>query len=157
MFSLFFVNAKKEAVKFTAKWLLWVMVSFVGNGLCCTIQKMQQIAFEQTNGNEFMTIALGLAFLFQAVYLILQKKVKRSEWRDCFTYAPFLGVANGATNWAVIVLTGLLPNTILFPTLSAGEMLLLFFASIFLYKEKMSKRQMLGYGIGVVSIIFLNL
>ena len=157
LFSLFFVNARKESVKLSAKWLFWVLVSFVGNGLCCTIQKMQQIAFEQTYGNEFMTVALGLAFLFQMAYLILCKKIRRSEWRDCFTYAPFLGVANGATNWAVIVLTSLLPNTILFPSLSAGEMLLLFFASIFVYKEKMSKMQMLGYGMGVISIILLNL
>ena len=67
------------------------------------------------------------------------------------------GIANGIVNFFVMVLTGLIPNAILYPSISAGGVVLGFFASVLIYKEKLSKLQLTGYFIGVLSIILLNI
>ena len=67
------------------------------------------------------------------------------------------GVANGIVNLLVMVLTGAIPNAILFPSISAGGIVLSWILATFLYKEKLSRVQLAGYFIGVVSVIFLNL
>jgi len=42
--SLFLTNKSDEKAKISFKWIIFVILSFVGNGMCTVVQKMQQIA-----------------------------------------------------------------------------------------------------------------
>ena len=66
-------------------------------------------------------------------------------------------MANGAVNLFVMLLTGLLPTAILFPSISAGGMAITFAIAILFYKEKLSKVQILGYMFGIISVVLLNI
>ena len=157
LISLYFINMKKEAAKFSIKWLIYLGIGFVGNGMCSTIQKMQQLKFDGAYKNEFMVVALGIAAVFLMVIVFMRKGDVKAELRECRIYAPLNGIANGATNLLVMILTGLIPTALLFPSISAGGIAIMFFISIFVYKEKLSKMQMIGYGIGMLSVILLNI
>ena len=67
------------------------------------------------------------------------------------------GVANGLVNYFVLVLSTRMDASVMFPVISAGGIVSAYFVSLFLYKEKMSRRQTAGLIIGIFSIIVLNL
>lgn len=155
--SIFLLNAKKENVTITMKWVIVVSITFVTNGLCSTVQKMEQLAFDGGYKNEFMIVALAIAAALLFVMGLLQKgDLKKEALLGMRTALPN-GLANGIVNFLVMVLTGLIPNAILFPSISAGGIVLSWILATFVYKEKLSKTQLAGYVIGIASVICLNL
>ena len=144
-------------MKFTIKWIIYAIIAFVGNGMCSTFQKMEQIRFDGAYKNEFMIVALGIDFVILTMIVLVSKADIKSQLKGCSIYAPLAGIANGATNLLVMVLTALLPTAVLFPSISAGGIIIMFFISLLVYKEKISKQQMVGYIMGVSSVILLNL
>lgn len=154
LISLFLLNAKKEQFGFSWKWLVFILLAFVGNGMCSTIQKMQQLKFNGGFKNEFMIIALIFAGIAMLAAAFVQGGGKN---RLPVKYAVPNGVCNGIVNLLVMVLTGLIPNAVLFPSISAGGIALSCLTAIFLFKEKLGKMQAAGYIIGIISVVLLNL
>ena len=154
LISLFLLNAKKEQFGFSWKWLVFILLAFVGNGMCSTIQKMQQLKFNGGFKNEFMIIALILAGIAMLAAAAVQGGGKN---RQPVKYAVPNGLCNGIVNLLVMVLTGLIPNAVLFPSISAGGIALSCLTAIFLFKEKLGKMQAAGYIIGIISVVLLNL
>lgn len=141
-----------------AKWLVSLLIAFIGNGLCSTIQKMQQVAFDSQYNNEFMIIALIIVtVLLLIVSLLTERKQFLSLFRGGWYWAVSCGLTNGLTNLFVLILTGMVAVSLMFPVISAGNIILASLISIYFYKEKLQKTQLLGIGVGVVSIIFLNI
>ena len=83
-------------------------------------------------------------------------KIKPSVKKGWF-WAAACGIANGIVNLLVMILGGKLPVSLLFPVISAGGIILSATISILFYKEKLTKTQLIGVAIGVISIVFLNL
>ena len=102
-----------------------------------------------------------LALLFCAVFLFAVAMVRKESFagqgKIIFPFSVACGLANGVVNYLVMVLTGMIPNAILFPSISAGGILLGFVAAVFVYREKLTKTQLAGYFIGVLATLFLNL
>lgn len=163
--SIFLINKKDESstVRFTLKWVIALAASFLGNGLCSTVQKMQQLAFFEADynfKNEFMIIALVIScVILFSVWFISPggRKPEKTTLKNTFLFGFPRGIANGIVNLFMIILAGKLSATILYPTVSAGGIVLGFFIALFWYKERLSKTQLAGYGLGVVSVILLNL
>lgn len=157
--SLYFLNGKKEEKKkLSVKWIIWVSIAFVGNGMCSVIQKMQQSAFDGAYKSEFMIIALLIVCVSSAVIALLGKKEhKKLIIKECFKYAPFKGLANGGVNFLVMVLTSQLPNSVLFPSISAGGIIFTYVISKILYNENYSLKQNIGFVLGILSAVILNI
>lgn len=159
--SLFLVNFKSSSdEKISPKWLFWVTLGFIGNGMCSTTQKMQQLKFDGAYKNEFMIVALAIG---TAVMLIMSFKDKGSPKNlvksafVSFEYAFFRGISNGALNFLVIIMTSLLPTAVLFPVILAGSTVLTFVISVAFFRERLTLLQLIGYALGIISIIFINL
>lgn len=157
MISLFMINMKKEDTKFSLAWIIWVIISFVGNGMCSTVQKMQQLHFDGAYKSEFMIVALAVVIVISITVGFFQPGNKKDEFIGCLKYAPISGIANGIVNLLTMMLTAMIPNAVLFPSLSAGGIVLTFIISIAVYKEKLTKMQLVGYAAGTVSVIMLSL
>ena len=158
LISIFLLNAKKSEMKFTIKWIIYAIIAFVGNGMCSTFQKMEQIRFDGAYKNEFMIAALVVAAVILFIMALIQKaKREKNELKLCIKLASISGIANGLANFLVMFLTGVMPNFVLYPSISAGGIVLSFFIAIFAYKEKLHKIQIVGYILGVISVILLNI
>lgn len=155
MISLFLVNMKKENTKFAFAWIVWIVIAFCGNGLCLSIQKLQQLKFNGAYKNEFMIAALLFVNTVLFVIVTLQKGDK--GFKDCLKYASLNGVANGLANMFTMFLVGLMPGAVLYPSITAGSMIVTFVISLAVYKEKLAKMQLTGYAVGVLSVIILNI
>lgn len=155
MISLFLIVDRSQKAVFSIRWLIALLCAFFGNGMCSTVQKAQQLAFDGGYKNEFMIVA----FLVSAVLLFLFSCIRHEKWRGDpgIRFGAVNGVAIGIVNLMVLFLTGMIPNAILFPSVSAGGIVLGFVIARFMYKERLSPWQVGGYFIGTLSVIFLNL
>ena len=156
--SLFFINKKDGDFSFTPKWILYVLLAFLGNGMCSVIQKMQQVAFSGAYKNEFMILALASVTVILAVISLLKERNSpKPVIRYMWVPAGISGIMAGTVNLFVMILSGKMSASIMFPLISAGGIVVTFLSSLFFYKEKVSKTQLLGFVLGILAIIFLNL
>ncbi len=156
--SLFLVNYQKEEKTVSLKWFLFVFFAFLGNGMCSTIQKMQQLAFHYTQSNEFMVIALLIISASLAgLGLFVAPKENAKTLRRCWHWGIGHGLLNGIMNFMVLLLNRTLPASLIFPMISCGNLLLVFLISYFVWKERLSRRQILGAAVGAVSILFFSI
>ena len=146
---------KKET--FSVKWFVCVMVAFLGNGVCSICSNMQKRTLGDAYTHEFMIIALAAAFLLLMSYVFMTSKNVVKELKICLPYAAGNGIANAIVNFLILTIIGNIPNTVLYPTNSALNMILMFLLSFIVYKERFSKMQYVGYALGVVSIVLLNI
>lgn len=156
--SLFFIAIKKEEKQISARWVVLVILSLLGNGICSTILSVQQINFEGAYKNEFMIMALILLVIFLSVVTYRREKREIKEsLKVGIGWMVLWGVLNGATNLFVMMLATRVPASIMYPLISGFGLILSWLMSRFLYKEKLTPLQNLGFVFGIFAVIFLNL
>ncbi len=160
--SLLLINIKKESKKekkaITLKWGIYVFLAFLGNGMCSTVQKLQQTAHNGAYKNEFMCIAL----FFVTVILFIMSFFKEKTDIKCsitggLKWMIICGLANGLVNLFVMILSNTIPASVMFPLISAGGIIATAAVSRFLYNEKLSVAQNIGLILGIISVVFLNI
>ncbi|MBR3967318.1 MAG: hypothetical protein IKJ91_09630 [Clostridia bacterium] len=156
--SLFLVNKKNDKYPVTPKWLLFVFLSFLGNGLCSTFQKMQQLTFDSEYKNEFMILSLVIVTLIFIAAVPISDKSNFMEYLYHARFTAVLsGAMNGVVNLLVMVLSGMMAVSVMFPLISAGGIIVTYIISKIFYKENLTKIQFVGFLTGLASIVFLNI
>jgi len=156
--SLFLINKKDKNVKFSLKWIICVIIAFIGNGMCSVVQKMQQEEFKEAYKNEFMIVALAIVTVVMLVLTLIKERdglklYSKAGWH----LALVCGALNGMVNLFVMILSNRMAVSIMFPMISAGGLVVTYIVSRFLYKEKLSRMQFLGFIFGLAAIVFLNI
>ena len=162
--SLWLTNYRKASAdapkeKVTLKWIIFVLLAFVGNGMCSTVQKLTpHFLGADINQNLYMIAALGLssAVLITASFLTKETNLK-ATLKIGGPLALFDGLFNGAVNYLAIYLNQFIPASVMFPVLSAGEIILIVPYSLLVRREKFTAAQWAGFAVGVVSVVLLNL
>lgn len=159
MVSLFLLGKKNEKAPITLKWVIFVFLAFLGNGFCTIAQKMEQVAFDGAYKNEFMIVALAMVAVVLVICILCsnERREVKTYVRTGWHLALVCGIANGVVNLLVMVLSGRMPAALMFPLISAGDIVITYFVSRFLYKEKLSAAQQWSLILGVGAIVFLNL
>ena len=157
--SLWLTNYQKSSTPISIVWVIFVLLAFLGNGMCSTVQKAEQQVFAQSEQNMIMILALGMvAIILLGISLCTRE---RTEWKSCsaagIPLALLCGLMNGAVNALVIYLNQRLPASVMFPVISAGVLILIMPYSVFVCRERFSRNQWLGFAAGVASVILLNL
>ena len=134
-----------------------MLLSFFGNGFCSLVQKLQQIKFDGAYKSEFMILALLICSVMLTVFTLCYREDVKSEFKRSLLLGGISGVCNGVVNYFVLIVAGLLPSSVLYPSISAGSIVCGFLIAVFLYKEKLTKLKYVGYALGLASIILLNL
>ena len=158
--SLIMINYEKDATPSTLKWIIFVILAFVGNGMCSTVQKIEQNTFGSDGQNVFMIIALGMVTVMLFVMSLMSKEERGQQVqivKKGLLWAALCGGFNGFCNYLVLYLNPRLPASVMFPVISAGSVVLVFLYATLIQHEKFNLRQKIGYAIGVVSIVLLNL
>ena len=157
LISLFFTNKPEKNQKISLRWIIFLTIATITNGGCSIFQTMQQVAFHEQYKNELMTLSLALVTLF---FLILAfftgRKEIKSHLKCCWWQGTLAGICNAVLNLLVMVLRPILGASILFPLFSGGSLVLAFLVSTFLYKEKLSRWQFIGFVLGIGSVILLS-
>lgn len=156
--ALCLINLKKDDKKISPKWALFAGLAFIGNGMCSTTQKMEQVAFSGAYKSEFMIAALLMVAVVAFIMAFLSEK---GEITYCIKkgalYTILCGITNGVVNLFVMVLGNMMPASIMFPLISAFGIVGSFLVGRFMFKERLNSMQLAGLAAGIVSIVFFNL
>ena len=162
--SLWLTNHRKKTAdtpkeKISLKWLVFVLLGFIGNGMCSTVQKLAPHYLGADVNLTLSTIAaLGLStvVLIAASFLTKETDLK-TTLRVGGPLSLFCGLFNGAVNYLAIYLNQFIPASVMFPVLSAGEIILIVPYALLVRRERFTAKQWIGFGVGVVSVVLLNL
>lgn len=166
MISLFLVNYKpsKKVSGETKKkstdprWFLFVGLSFAGNGVCSTVQNVQQRIFAGQYKNEMMITALSIVVLILVCIVFLtERKTALPSVKSGGILMAVNGVFNGVVNLFVMLCSTIMNASVMFPIVSAGGIICTALVSIFFYKEKLTKVQYVGFVLGIAAIVLLNI
>lgn len=158
--ALWLTNHRRSDGSLTLKWVIFVALGFTGNGLCSTVQKLapHYIAEAKSHQNMYMIAALGLssAVLITASFL-MKETDRKTTLRRGAPLALICGLCNGGVNILVLYLNARIPASVMFPVISAGQIILVCLYSLTFCHEKFTKKQWAGFAVGILSAVLLNL
>lgn len=158
--SLLFVGIPREknTLKITKKWVIYVVIAFISNGICAIVMSRYQMI---TNGGDsfgFMSCAMLCAVIISLVALLISKENKKEKAIRTALYGGVCGTINAASNLSLMILClGAIPLSVVYPTISAGSLVISAVLSRILFKEKLDKLGIIGVLIGVISVALMNI
>ena len=163
--ALCLIVLKREKGTNLLAWLPFAALAMLGSGANAIFQKTHQYSSFADELELFLVYSLFFSSLFSgAVSLIIRKRTEKepklSQKQRIIKklIVPLcLGICVGLLNFINLNLSGKLPSIILFPVYNVGSMLLSSFISSLIYKEKLTKRQSLGFCIGIVAILIVGI
>lgn len=143
----------------TLKWCAYALMLLVGNAGCSIVQKYQQLAFDGASGNAFMFFGVAISFICCAVLYARGEKVELKRIKKAsFAFPVIGGISSALLNLFILwLISSTLPESIIFPGIAVGGLIITILFSTVIYREKPSMSQWLGLGIGAVALVLLNL
>ncbi|MDW7656999.1 MAG: hypothetical protein SCM11_07475 [Bacillota bacterium] len=149
--------------KIGVKWLVYMMLAFACSGATSVISK--QYAIIQLNGNKEFLLASRFSniILSSALYLLFSatnRSNQRPYARQGRTYLMLCvaaGAAMAGANTLFMLYVNASASSFFFPAIQASGAIMMFFFSIVIYKERLSKRALIGFSVSILAIILLSL
>lgn len=160
--SVFLMRYQKEEtgreVNISVKWVLMVVLTILSNAFIAILGRIQVGMFKGEYKNEYLMISLGgAAILLIVMGFVFEKDKLVSTIKNGFLYGMFAGMFNGITNFLTLVTYSYVPISISAPVKTGLGMVISFLVSVIIYKEKFSRRQLIGVAIGIVAVVLMNL
>ncbi len=148
-------NAAKKS---TVKWVIFIAVAAITNGLTSIIQTAQQTTYGGEKKNEFMIISLAIACVgILVVSLITEHRQIKDGMKQSLMFGAGSGTMNALLNLSAMYSVSRAPAAVVFPVISGAGLVFTFLTAFILFKERFSKIQYIGYALGLISVILLNL
>lgn len=162
LISLFLVRSEtkeeEKSGKPNLKWIIYLVLAFIANGMCSVIQNAQQRKFDGAQNSNFMILALVIStVILLVVSLVLERNTLHNTLKKGIVLSAACGICNGATNYLVMTIIAVVASSVFFPVLSAGGLVLTFVISLVFYREKFIPRQIVGLACGLASLVLLNI
>ncbi len=155
---LCFKPDRNHQVKTSAKWVIFALLLLIGNAGCSIVQKYQQAAFNAEYSSTLMFFGIGFATIFcLAKYL----KDKNPDFKALSKSSLLLPVVSGISsallnNFIILMFSTTLSESVIFPVIAVGGMILTTLFSVLVYKERLGKLEWTGLAVGAVALVFLN-
>ena len=155
---------KSEKASSVRAWFPFAVAAMLGSGANAIFQKTHQYSDFAEELEFFLVFSLFFSALFTGIASLIirdndapkpelskrQKTVKKIVVPVC------LGTCVGMLNFLNLSLSGKLPSVILFPIYNIGSMLMASIISAIIYKDKPTKRQGIGFAVGIVAIFIVG-
>lgn len=154
------VNPRKSAEKLSLKWFLYCMVFFFAGGFVGILYRLfgSSDVSEQVN-TMMLTAAVVSAVLFFISGVFVNRAAKQgipTIHKDAWSYIILSGIAGCIYIRLNIPLSNIIHSAVFFPVSNGSMMILSTLAGSILFKEKLSKVQLIGILLGIVAIIVIG-
>lgn len=161
-FAMILINYQKnddtQKQQISLKWLTCVLISTIANGFISILTRYQQIKFNNSCSNEFLSISLGGAFIFLLVIgVISERKNLAYIARHGLLCGATCGLLNGAKNLTTVFIYLYLPLSVISPMQTGAGIILTFLTAFIIYRERYTPRQLVGVALGASAVILLAL
>ncbi len=166
----YFAVAKKEDDKKTnLKWFILALLTMISISLIGLTQKIHQMSEYKGELASFLLIAFVFSMVCSLIVFtvirINEKKLSceienkifetKQHLRIFLISALFCGIFVAFNNVLNLFLSGQVDTAIFFPIVNGLPLMASLLVSLFLFKEKMTKKQWIGIAFGVIGIAFL--
>ena len=154
------VNPKKDK-SITLRWGVMCALAFISSGLIGVLQKVHQTSPHQRELTAFLVVSFLTAAVIMAGGLVILRGAKHVKptvsLRSSFlVIALIAGACTGGVNKINMYLAGAMPSIIFFPLVNGSNILLSAVVASLLFREKLSRRQIAGFAIGVLAIALVG-
>ena len=155
---------KSEKSGSVMAWLPFAVIAMLGSGANAIFQKTHQYSAFAEELKFFLVFSLFFSALFTGIASLIirdnddrnPKTPKEQGIIKKLVVPVSLGVCVGMLNFLNLSLSGKLPSVILFPIYNIGSMMLSSIISAIIYKDKPTKRQSIGFVVGIVAIFIVG-
>jgi len=157
--SLVFTYYKREkGSAVSLKWVIYAVILFISNGMCSVFMRMQQIRFDGKVDGIYMVVSLAVVLvILLAMALIREGKGFFQVFKKGILWCGLCGASNGIANYFTLLCLPLMAGSVFYPVSSAGDLVLTFLFSLVIFKERFTKNQTVGFVLGIIAMIFVNL
>ena len=165
---VFAVKRKQGEKSASLGWFLLCMITFCLNGGLGIIQTWQQTwmkgepaEFAHSDMTSFLFFSFTASTVIAAVLWLatcLKEKTPPVPKYKGSVWAIFaaIGFASGLNHVINLYLVGHMASVVFFPVVNGGNLILTLLLALILDKERPTRRQWLGMGIGVVALLLLS-
>lgn len=153
------VEADEKREKITLKWLVYIIMAFVGNAGVGIVSRTQQMVYNGQHGNMLMFYGTMIAVVVSVIDFIRVDKSGLSKIGIKQNVYPVLaGVTNFIVNlFGLYFVSTPLSTNVIYPVLGVGCLMLVTVASKFIFKEKLTIMQWVGIIVGAGAIALLSI
>ena len=156
IFFIYLSLEKKNSTEINKKWLIFCALAFVLQGSIGVLQKIHQSSEHKDEIGGFLFVAFICSIVYS--HFRAKKGFKALNFnRKLFIFAPICGLCTFLMNFLNLRLSGLLPSQIFFPVVNGSAIILSSVMSVIIFKEKLTKRQIIGLCGGILSLISICL
>lgn len=137
-------------------WGIICIVTFLLQGIIGILQKVHQTSQYKDEIFLFLASAFMFSFAFSAILSGGIKK-ERVFGKRQYIFAVVCGLCTFLMNFLNLKLSGILPSQIFFPLVNGGAIVITSIVSVFFFKEKLTKTQLVGLVGGFCSLILICL
>ena len=152
-------SGRRESRKVSFKWVLFVLLAFVGNASCTITQRTEQMMFHGQYGNMLMAFAMIPAAIIGVVSFL---KSDRRDMKIILKKTWFVPVIVGVTNLLVNLVVMMLVQTdltasLIYPVIGVGGLSVVLIVSLAAFREKLRWWQWIGIAFGAAATVLLSI
>lgn len=154
----------EEEKKASAKWIVFLVLAFLATGLGTTIQRYFVVSVCEGDSGASVTYLLVLyivgALLSLPVFLVLKGKEEEKapvKWKPFLVYGALTGIVLAVFQRLNMYVTSVADGTFMLPTYSGLQTVMMTLLGVIIFRDKLSKRQLLGVAFGIACVICMNL
>lgn len=160
-FILFAGSLKIKAFPGRRRWIVFCLLTFIGNGAGMIIVKSHQLRTGGMQARELLLVAFATAAMLSLIALcaaLLRKgKIAPLLTWNFAALAAGAGITTALGNYLSVYLNSRLPGIIQFPVSNGGVALASTVFSWIIFKEKINRRGLLGFATGISALVLLSL
>ncbi len=147
---------RSESTEIKKGWGFTCIAAFLLQGVIGILQKAHQNS--QYKGEIFLFLASAFLFsFFFSAILSGGVKKERAFGKKQYIFAIICGLCSFLMNFLNLKLSGILPSQIFFPLVNGGAIVITALVSVFFFKEKLTRRQLVGLVGGLCTLIIICL
>ena len=157
------VGSGEGEQEITLKWVLMVMMSFLGNGFGAVVLAVYAKLPETSSDSGFMSIGFLISALLLFVYFCCTGRGEGRSKEPVRLSMPFFWTSGLSalgcfgTNVLIIYLSGVMPASLLHPIYNGASGVLVTMVSCLFFRERMDRKKVLILLLGICAVVFLNL
>lgn len=136
------------------KYTLGLVALFLGGGICDACSKIYEVYGQPALKNQFLFYTFFSALVL-SILVVLMKKERLSK--SDLLFGLLLGIPNYFSARFLLLSLEAVPAVLAYPTFSVATIVVVSVSGLLFFKEKLTKRQTLGIGVILISLILLNI
>ena len=151
------VGTKPREGRLSFRWILFSAGSFLCTGFISVMQKVQQSSAYPDERGGFLLTSFAVALAINGLMLLASGRKAAKHPSRQSAGGLLTGCCTGANHILNLYLSGVIPAVIFFPLVNGGGILLSALVGRLLFGEICSKRQYLGFVLGLAAILCISL